>query len=184
MWSLTKSDIIVPSGLLKLVDIRDLMNLKSFLDYCRLNGGALLGAAFLMAVLCGPVIWYSHLHPHSWTYEHNPTADLGEKAVTDYKLGRYEEAEIGFRAATILEPTRMELWYNLGNACFKQGKYQQAMAAYLRAYDLAPTDPDIFFNMNLTSRKMMGAWAPFRDERKRACLWGIRPSRGKGRALG
>ncbi|GEM_PF-6329710 len=144
------------------------MKLNSILRDCRSNWKPLLGAAFLMVSLLGPVAWYSRVHPHLWTYENDPVADLDQKAVRDYRLGHYQEAEMGFRAATVLEPTRMELWYNLGNACFKQGKYQQAMQAYQKAYDLAPTDPDVFFNLNLALRKMMGARAPTAGEGKAA----------------
>ncbi len=132
------------------------MKNPSFLDNCRSNGLSLIGAALIMATILGSAAWYDHTHPHYWTYETHSPVDVSRQAMKDYQVGRYQEAEMGFRAATVLEPTRMEHWYNLGNACFKQGKYQDAIVAYLKAYDLAPSDPDIRYNLNLAWRRMAG----------------------------
>jgi tetratricopeptide (TPR) repeat protein len=132
------------------------MKISSFLKFCWLNGPALLGAALLMAVICGSAAWLNHLYPHQWTYPYFGNGDIAQTAVNDYQMGRYKEAEIGFRAATLLEPTRMEYWYNLGNACFKQGKFVDALQAYQRAHELAPSDSDINYNLKLTLRKING----------------------------
>jgi tetratricopeptide (TPR) repeat protein len=132
------------------------MKFPSFLKYCQSNWAAILQAALLMTLICGSCLWYNHLHPHYWTSENNTQVDIAQTAVKDYQMGHYREAEIGFRAATVVEPTRMECWYNLGNACFKQGKYEAAFQAYQRALELDSSDPDIRHNMTLAWRRMTG----------------------------
>ena len=133
------------------------MNISTVLKNFRLYGQSILEAALVMFVICGSWAWYGHLHPHHWVYPYFNHGDIAQTAVNNYQMGRYKEAEMGFRAATVMEPTRMEYWYNLGNACFKQGKYQDALEAYQRARELAPADSDINYNLNLTLRKLMGA---------------------------
>jgi hypothetical protein len=102
------------------------MKNPSFLHYFRSHGLPLMGAAILMGAILGSAALYNHLHPRGFTYQNRSQVDIGWQALQDYQKGRYHEAEIGFRAATFLEPSRMENWYNLGNACFKQGKYKDA----------------------------------------------------------
>ncbi len=45
-----------------------------------------------------------------------------------------------------------ELYYNLGNACFREGKLGLAVANYIRAKRLAPRDEDIRVNLEFARR--------------------------------
>jgi hypothetical protein len=45
-----------------------------------------------------------------------------------------------------------ELYFNLGNACFKSGKIGQAVLNYRRAWQLAPRDPDIQANLRFATQ--------------------------------
>lgn len=76
-----------------------------------------------------------------------------------YKAGRFADAAALYRQ--ILDEGRVapELFFNLGNACFKQGDVGEAVLNYRRAWMLAPRDPDIRANLRFAMQRA-GAAGP------------------------
>ncbi len=113
------------------------------------------------AILAMPVtllifanLWTYRISPPKFRYENYKSIDLGLTALANYRLGKYQEAESGFLAATMIQPDRSELWYDLGNTFFKEGKYRQAVSAFVRVLELNPNDRDAKSNLELACAKL------------------------------
>jgi tetratricopeptide (TPR) repeat protein len=61
-------------------------------------------------------------------------------------LGRFTEAEEGFRRAVKLQPRHAEAWINLAGCLTRQDRIDEAMAVFDQAQALAPDDPDLWSN--------------------------------------
>lgn len=73
-----------------------------------------------------------------------------ERAGELYRTKRYAEAEAAYQELLSHGNVSYEVYYNLGNSCFKQKKYGYAVFFYEKALRQAPGDEDIFFNLELT----------------------------------
>lgn len=91
-----------------------------------------------------------------------------EQANTAYADGNYAEAAALYRSLIDEQPDA-QVYYNLGNACFKQGELAQAILSYERALRLNPRDKDAQYNLefaqshitdNITEQDFfLSAWA-------------------------
>lgn len=79
--------------------------------------------------------------------------DAFAKAEASYKAGKFAESAALYRS--LLDEGRVapELFFNLGNSCFKQGELGAAVLNYRRAWMLSPRDPDIRANLRFALQK-------------------------------
>ena len=97
------------------------------------------GPAALLALLLlvAPSLLHAQSYPDSlWR--------AGAEAYTAGDWASAEEAWTGISDAGLVSA---ELYYNLGNACFKTGETARAILFYERALKLDPSDPDIRYNL-------------------------------------
>lgn len=73
-----------------------------------------------------------------------------ERANAAYEAGNYAGAIDDYTRVVDAGVAVPDLFYNLGNACFKQGDLGRAVLWYERARRLAPRDPDVRENLGLT----------------------------------
>ena len=82
---------------------------------------------------------------------------LQVKADQHYAAGEYDQAAELYQEILNSNKESAEIYYNLGNACYKSGKYTQAIINYERAKLLAPNDEDIQFNLDLANQHVVDA---------------------------
>ncbi|PIE71794.1 MAG: hypothetical protein CSA22_00890 [Deltaproteobacteria bacterium] len=69
-------------------------------------------------------------------------------AVEDYHNGNYRSSQDRFNELVNRGVASAELFYNLGNCCFKQEDLGHCIWWYEKALQLNPGDPDIRFNLD------------------------------------
>lgn len=79
---------------------------------------------------------------------------LVEKANKAYADGLYAEAADLYRKVAASGYAAPELYYNLGNACFKLNDYPGAILWYERARRLDPGNEDITYNLSVANSKI------------------------------
>lgn len=72
---------------------------------------------------------------------------LWRAGVEAYSAGDYAEARHSWEAVRSAGLMSRELYYNLGNACFKDGEIAPAILWYERALRLDPSDADVRYNL-------------------------------------
>jgi hypothetical protein len=77
-----------------------------------------------------------------------PTDTLWNNANNHYSLGNYKEAAQLYEQILNENGESAEIYFNLGNACFKQNLLGAAHLNYERARRLDPTNPDILHNLD------------------------------------
>lgn len=77
-----------------------------------------------------------------------------------YDSAKYEAAAQLYRQTAAVYPASAQVWYNLGNACYKSGKIGFSIAAYRKAVKLDPTDEDIRHNLDFVFAKSSDKIAP------------------------
>lgn len=114
------------------------------------NGGGGRGAAAMLAVL----LLTSVASPrHSYAQDTSGQAfaeaaarecpdSLWEAGVAAYSLGQWDEALSAWGRIESLRVESVELYYNMGNACFKRGDVAHAILWYERALKIGPGDAD------------------------------------------
>lgn len=70
-----------------------------------------------------------------------------KEAAGLYDLGRFDEAIARYESLRAAGVVSANLYFNLGNACFKNGNIGRAIINYERARQLTPRDPDIRGNL-------------------------------------
>lgn len=65
-----------------------------------------------------------------------------------YEAGKYFEAAAAYNNLLAAGNKSVEVYYNLGNACFKEKKTGLAILNYEKALKLAPRDADIRYNLD------------------------------------
>ena len=80
-----------------------------------------------------------------WAAEEDPFA----KANQAYADARYEEAAAGYQELVRSGHWNANLFYNLGNACYRLGNFGQAILNYERALALEPRHPEADANLRL-----------------------------------
>ena len=70
-----------------------------------------------------------------------------------YRNGQYEQAAEIYGQLLSEKGESAEVYYNLGNICFKQDRIGMAILNYERALLFAPSDKDILFNLELVRSK-------------------------------
>jgi tetratricopeptide (TPR) repeat protein len=73
------------------------------------------------------------------------------KANDLYAAGNYREAATYYSMIEASGEVSADLFYNIGNACFKQNILSKAILYYERAIKLRPGDPDITHNLTLAN---------------------------------
>jgi tetratricopeptide (TPR) repeat protein len=77
-----------------------------------------------------------------------PADTLWNKANNYYSVGIYQEAAQLYEQILNENGESAEIYFNLGNACFKQNLLAAAHLNYERARRLDPTSPDILHNLD------------------------------------
>ena len=75
-----------------------------------------------------------------------------EKGNTFYSTGDYAQAITAYQGILNAGYHSSELYYNLGNACFRTGQLGRAILYYTRAKQLNPRDEDIQANLAFARR--------------------------------
>jgi Flp pilus assembly protein TadD len=57
-----------------------------------------------------------------------------------YKMGRYTDAVVAARTGIALDPTQLDAWNSLAQACIQLGRWDEARNAADTAIRLAPND--------------------------------------------
>jgi len=68
-----------------------------------------------------------------------------------YDAGKFSDAIAAYEK---VEPKTANLFFNLGNACFREGQIGKAVLNYERARRLSPRDPDILANLKFAQQKL------------------------------
>ena len=68
-----------------------------------------------------------------------------------YDAGRFSDAIAAYER---IEPKTANIFFNLGNACFRAGQIGSAIVNYERARRLFPRDPDILANLKFAQQKL------------------------------
>ncbi len=128
---------------------------KSMIDSIKRDGWAIAAIMVMPAsLLIFAYLWTNTISPPKFRYENYKVMDPGLAALRNYRLGKYQEAESGFLAATMIQPGRTVLWYDLGNTFYMEGKYHQAISAFLKVLELDPNDSDAKSNLKLACAKL------------------------------
>jgi tetratricopeptide (TPR) repeat protein len=77
-----------------------------------------------------------------------PVDTLWNRANDSYSIGNYQEAAQLYEQILNENGESAEIYFNLGNACFKQNLLGAAHLNYERARRLDPTNPDILHNLD------------------------------------
>jgi tetratricopeptide (TPR) repeat protein len=77
-----------------------------------------------------------------------PADTLWNSANNHYSIGNYKEASQLYEQILNENGESAEIYFNLGNACFKQNLLGAAHLNYERARRLDPTNPDILHNLD------------------------------------
>ncbi|WP_291050883.1 MULTISPECIES: tetratricopeptide repeat protein [unclassified Empedobacter] len=59
-----------------------------------------------------------------------------------YQKGKFDNAEVSYKKATMEDPTSVKANYNLGNALFQQKRYKESIAHYKRSAEVSKTNND------------------------------------------
>lgn len=91
--------------------------------------------------------------------------DIG---MARYRLGRFDEAEKAFVAASASDDPELaaDALYGAGNALFQQGRFLDAIAAYDRSLQVRPDDQDAVVNRDLAQRRYEEMLEKARDEQR------------------
>lgn len=76
-----------------------------------------------------------------------------------YRKGDYQQAIMDYRRL-LKQGASAELYYNLGNACYRSDSLTMAILAYERALLLSPGDKDIRFNLQFARSKTIDKLMP------------------------
>jgi tetratricopeptide (TPR) repeat protein len=79
------------------------------------------------------------------------TVAKANKAYTD---GFYDNATELYKSVITEGYESVELYYNLGNACYKQNDFASAILYYEKAHKLDPGNEDVNFNLRLANTKI------------------------------
>lgn len=77
-----------------------------------------------------------------------------------YRAGEYKEAAQEYESIIKQGYGSAEVYFNLGNACYRMENLAQAILAYERAARLKPNDPDIQHNLRLLNLKTIDRIEP------------------------
>jgi len=83
--------------------------------------------------------------------ENNALITEGNKAYAD---GLYNNAISSYTKVLDEGYESADLYYNLGNACFKTDDLASAILYYEKALKLSPNDDDIVFNLNVANSRI------------------------------
>lgn len=114
------------------------------------------------------------------------TATAG--TAEDFAVGNRSYADGDYAGArrsyerVLADGPRVNVLYNLGNACFRLGETGRAILSYERAVALQPRHPDAMVNLKM-AREKSGAHVPDEPWWQRVLLW-LSPSAATALAVG
>jgi len=82
-------------------------------------------------------------------------ADLLQKANDLYTRDQFKQAIDVYNQILMTNMESPEVYYNLGNACYKTKQYTLAILNYERAKLLSPDDEDITFNLQVANQHVV-----------------------------
>ncbi len=88
----------------------------------------------------------------AWMANAGGEKQLLEEANRHYTAQEYREAAEKYEQILASGKESAELYFNLGNACFKNGDHVKAILNYERAKMLAPQNEDIDFNLQIANQ--------------------------------
>lgn len=86
-----------------------------------------------------------------------------EKANRAYAAGAYTEAAANYKKVVDMGYESPDLYFNLGNACFKMNDYAGAILWFERAHRLDPGNEAIDFNLKVANSKIADKIEPLPD---------------------
>jgi len=86
-----------------------------------------------------------------------------KEAETAYSAEQYDRAIEIYEAALRNYGDSYQIYYNLGNACYKRGKIADAILNYERALLIKPDDEDVRFNLELVKQQTVDKIEPIED---------------------
>lgn len=104
-----------------------------------------------------PLMLFSLLSPLSSLPSQAMTKQNGDQ---EYARGNYTQAIADYQAVLRTDGPSAEVYYNLGNACYRADRLPQAILAYERALRLRPGYSDARFNLELARTKTIDKFAP------------------------
>ncbi len=87
----------------------------------------------------------------AWMVQAADEKTLLEEANSHYAAQEYREAAEKYEQILTSGKESAEVYFNLGNACFKNGEHVKAILNYERAKLLAPQNKDIDFNLQVAN---------------------------------
>jgi len=78
-----------------------------------------------------------------------------EKGNAAYQKQDYSQAIAAYEAALHSGYEAFELYYNLGNACYKMNLIGKSLLYFEKAKKLNPSDPDLLFNLELAQLRVV-----------------------------
>ena len=89
----------------------------------------------------------------AYAQEMPPTLNTEQAAEEFFRNGQYEQATEIYTRLLTEKGESAEVYYNLGNICFKRDLIGEAILNYERALLFAPSDKDILFNLEMARSK-------------------------------
>ncbi|MCR5713943.1 MAG: tetratricopeptide repeat protein [Bacteroidales bacterium] len=83
--------------------------------------------------------------------EHFIADSVWAEAARDYQAGRFDQALEKYRVLERNNLISADLYYNIGNVCFRNSDIKQAILYYERASRLDPRNEDIKYNLELAN---------------------------------
>ncbi|MDP2424715.1 MAG: tetratricopeptide repeat protein [Bacteroidales bacterium] len=98
------------------------------------------------------ILFFSMVSSLACFAQHDKTAII-ENANAQYAQGFFDHALALYLEVSKSGYESPELYYNIGNTCFKLNRFPQAILNYEKALKLSPGDEDIRFNLQIANTR-------------------------------
>ncbi len=117
------------------------------IDSCMKNKGRKISSAaglVVLAMLCSPAVRAA-----------SPADSLWQGGIDSYSAGDYDSALNNWEEIVSLGYESADLYYNIGNACYKLALPGRAIANYMRALRLDPSNADAAYNLEFVKAQTL-----------------------------